>query len=339
MDSELTLQVEADLARVQEFDPETLVQRERLGEAFSFEPAVEPARRLIALFKKIPTSALNEFPEQPLSKIQSASKSVFNIFESILSFNSRSPEAESQHTNLISELEAAYQPNFTNLFPFISYAVARTVDFNRLEAEGRAAVQTVRDETKKVVDELDQTSKSANLVLEEVRSAAAEQGVNKEAILFKNEAESHETASIRWLITSVVMIAVVLAYSILSLFFPSIPILRAESLSESIQLTASKLLIFFVLAFGLFQCIRNFSAHKHNAVTNRHRQNALMTYRTLAEAGGTQEARDTILQHAAAAVYSPNDSGYLKGEERGYGGSPIVGFSPKLPASGGLGDG
>ena len=242
--------------------------------------------------------------------------------------------------SLISELNSAYEPNFTNLFPLISYAVARTVDFSRLEAEGRAAVQTVRDETDKVVNELNESSQSAQSILAEVRIAAAEQGVSQEAIHFKIEADNHEAASYSWMVASIVMAAVVLFYAALSLLFPSIEILRADSISEAIQLTASKLLIFFVLAFGLFQCIRNFSAHKHNVVTNRHRQNALMTYRTLAEAGSTQEARDTILQHAAAAVYSPNESGYLKSEERGYGGSPIVGFSPRLPNSlGGVSDG
>lgn len=56
-----------------------------------------------------------------------------------------------------------------------------------------------------------------------------------------------------------------------------------------------------------------------------------MTYKTLAEAGNAPELRDAVLQHAAAAIYAPNDSGYLKSEERGYGAQSLLALLPRLP--------
>lgn len=150
---------------------------------------------------------------------------------------------------------------------------------------------------------------------------------------FKEEADAHETSSSKWLLISCVAAFLVLAFSISSLFL--FDCFAPNSIFESAQLVASKLLIFFVLAYALIQCVRNYSAHKHNAVTNRHRQNALMTYKTLAEAGNTPELRDAVLQHAAAAIYSPNDSGYLKGEERGYGGQSLVALAARNLTTGG----
>ena len=55
-----------------------------------------------------------------------------------------------------------------------------------------------------------------------------------------------------------------------------------------------------------------------------------MTYRTLSESGATVEARDTILNHAAAAIYAPVDTGFVANEERGYGNAmPAITIGPK----------
>lgn len=319
----------ADLKRVQDFDPKTLVQQARLGDAGAFEGAVKPATRLIDLFMKLPTEAVREFPVVQKQNIQSWSKSAYALFDEILQFSLDEGSVEQRKQALITKLRNEYQTYFNHLFPLISYAVARTVDFNRLSEEGRAAVQSIRDETAKLTTEIHGTSENAKLVLDEVREAAAEHGVTQEAKYFSDEASAHQVAATKWLWASSIAGAVVVAYAVATLFFPQIDWFRASTTAEAIQLTASKILIFLVLSYLLFQCVRNYSAHQHNAVANKHRQNALMTYRTLAEAGGSPEARDTVLQHAAAAIYAPNDSGYLKTEERGYGGNPIVGFSPK----------
>jgi len=324
--------VEDDLKRIQGFDAQQLVQREKLGEAFAFDDAVNPANRVIALYQKMPVSALREFPPSQLNTIQEQCKSVYNLFDQILSFNSRSADAEAQQTKLMEDLQSAYQTNFNKMYPFISFAVARTVDFSSLEIDGRAAVQAVRDETEKVLNELSTTSKDASQLLAEVRDAAAEQGVTQEAKYFSGEATDHIKSADKWLKASVIMALVVTSYATLSLFFPHLPVFAANTTSEAIQLATSKVLIFFVLAFLLFQCVKNYSAHRHNVVTNKHRQNALMTYTTLAQAGGSREARDVILQHAAAAVYAPNDTGYLKREDRGYGTIPAFGLSSRNAA-------
>lgn len=331
MNEELSIQQDTIFAveRIQNFDPETLINQEVLGQKFAFHGAVDPAKRLKGIFLKLPKEALNEFPENELNILRKQSQNVFNIFTQILEFDPEQPEASSRKEKLIADLKNQYQPVFSTLFPIISYAVARTVDFNQLAADGRAAVQEVRDEASSVMNELDETSNKAQAVLEDVRNAAAEQGVTQEARYFSEEATEHKESARKWLIASVGVAILVFAYSIVTLFFRKIPVLQADNLPEALQMTASKLLIFLVLGFALIQCVRNYSAHRHNAVSNKHRQNSLMTYTTLAEAGHSSEARDAVLQHAAAAVYSPGDSGYVKNEDRGYTGNPVVGLAPR----------
>ena len=130
----------------------------------------------------------------------------------------------------------------------------------------------------------------------------------------------------KWLKASVVATVIVIIYSTFTLFFSKISLFTAVDPASAIQITTSKLLIFFVLVYGLFQCVKNYSANMHNGVVNKHRQNSLLTYRTLTEASGTTEGREIVLQHAAAAIYAPTDTGYVRNEERGYGESGLVGL-------------
>jgi hypothetical protein len=256
------------------------------------------------------------------------------LFDEIKTIKLADGDFVSRRDELISQTSQANDIYLAKIQPLIAYAVARTVDFNSLTIEARKAVQAIRDENANLQHELEIISNESKQVLQQVKDAAAEQGVTQQAIYFKDEAEIHNKASVKWLSASVVSIAVLLCYSTLSLFFPYIDLFTADDVVEAVQLTASKLLIFAVLTFAAVQCVKIYLSHKHNEVTNRHRQNALMTYTTLANAAGTAEAKDVVLQYAAGAIYSPTDSGYLKSEDRGTLPAPVLGLSPRSLGSG-----
>jgi hypothetical protein len=72
----------------------------------------------------------------------------------------------------------------------------------------------------------------------------------------------------------------------------------------------------------LFLSARNFLNHKHNAIVNRHRQNALMTHRALIEAAGDHGIREAIMVQAAGCIFSPQNTGYTGGGSSGENPSP-----------------
>ena len=319
------------LERMQNFVADDLIQRDKLGDAFSFESAVDPANRLISLFSKLPKDALFEFPAEQLVVVKELSDSTYNLFQQVLTFNSRSADAEGQHTSLLTNLASVYQPTFNRIFPLISYSVARTADFGKLSQDGRAAVQSVRDETSSALKEIKATSETAAEILRGVQAAAAEQGVTQQASYFKAEADKHAATSESWRKWTVRVAFALGCYGIATLFFHKWSWLAPKNTSEAIQFTASKLLIFFVLSFLLFLCSRNFMSNRHNEIVNRHRQNALMTYKALADAGGTAEARDVVLSHAASAIYKLHDTGYAKTSDGNSGSSAsIIEMIPKM---------
>ena len=165
-----------------------------------------------------------------------------------------------------------------------------------------------------IVSELEEQKTAANLVLSEMREVAIEQGVSKQAIHFKNEADFHKDSADEWKAYTVYTAIGLAIYSILSLFFQYVPGLEPTDPYKTIQLAVSKVLIFAVIGYMLFLCARNFLSHKHNEVINRHRQNALATFKALAEATSDAASSDIVLSHAASCIFSPQETGYTRHE-------------------------
>lgn len=317
------------LERIQGFEVKELVQSQRLGFDYDFQDAVAPAEKLVEMFSQIPLGSLDLLPTSELKKIREQSDAVFNLFEQILNFDLEGGDVRGRRDALIAQLWNKAQPTFVTLMPYVAFAMAKTVDFGALETKARASLQAIRDRTDEISKEMEDAKVGAEETLAEVRKTAAEIGVTQEAKHFSREAEQHEVAAGRWLIASICAVLVLSAYAVFSFFLHKIDTLAPSTTYEIVQISIAKVLMLGVLFYVVAQCVRSYVAHKHNAVTNKHRQNALMTYKTLTEAGATSDTRDAVLQHAAAAIYSPNDSGYIQNEERGYNGSPVLNM-PRL---------
>jgi hypothetical protein len=296
------------LERMQSFDSATLVREADLGTRKNFAAAVERANRLIELHKRVTPRALDDFPADKLNQIKVRANHDYSLFDQILKFDPDQPT--SARDQLVSQLEGAYNQSFEALHPLISYSLHRSADFQRLDAEARAAVQGVRDQAEGITKELEKSRTEAQRVLDGIREAAAEVGVTQEAKYFREAAEYHATEAQNWKILTYKLAASLGGYAILSLFLHKWEILAPRNTYDAVQLTVSKALLFAVLSFVLYLAARNFLSHQHNAIVNRHRQNALLTYKTIADAAGDSPNRDVILTHAAACVYSPQPTGY-----------------------------
>ncbi|WOC24856.1 hypothetical protein LY624_09460 [Pseudoalteromonas sp. N1230-9] len=58
------------LLRVQEFDVDQLPRVNELGSSLNFQNSIEPAKRLISLYKRLSTTALEDFPDNVLTQIK-----------------------------------------------------------------------------------------------------------------------------------------------------------------------------------------------------------------------------------------------------------------------------
>lgn len=302
------------LRRVQDFDLESLVRESELGNKFAMREAVAPARHVVDLFRLIRPSQVEFFPARQRDMIRDQANAFFKLLEKVKGFDieTADPNPTEAKNNLISQLDGQFQPIFDQLFPLISFANIRSLDFSQLEREARAATQAAKDSVDSAVKEIETSKTSVDTILSEVRASAAEQGVTKQAIHFKNEADGHAQEARNWRQYTIYTAIGLAAYSVVSLFAHNIPGLDPDTPYRAIQIGVSKILIFAVIAYMLFLCARNFLSHKHNEIVNRHRQNALATFTALAEATSDAASSDIVLSHAAACIFAPQETGYTR---------------------------
>jgi len=312
------------LDRVQQFDVASLSREDDLGKQMNFSEAVSPSQALVDIYRRIPLTALDDFSDGQLNTIGQQAKADFNVFKQILEFNATTADAANTRINIVNTLKTRRDQLFDQLWQYVAYGVARITDTTLLETQARATIQSIKDQSEKLTSQLVAAKNDADNALAEIRAVAAEQGVSQQAIHFKQEAEAQETLAATWLRYTYWFAAAVGGFAVLSLFLHKIDWIRPESSAEMFQLISSKLLIFAVLGYLLLMASRNYSTHKHNAVVNRHRQNALLTYRSLVEASGGTGTEDIVLAHAASCIFSPQETGFSHGKGEAASGSKSV---------------
>ncbi|MBB4391665.1 hypothetical protein [Bradyrhizobium sp. ERR14] len=321
----------ASLARVQTYDTSTLPRRDDLGRELSFEEAVPLADRAVQLFQLVPLDLLPHVPKSNRQQVRQAADQFFNILEQMQKFSAQQSSATEVRLSLINQLRDNYEPWYTALMPAIVYAISTRQDFSRLEREARAASQAATDEAASLTKKLIEHETEANRVLAEVRKVAAEQGVGFQATYFKSEADNHDLAAVRWRTYTIIAGAALGAFAVAAMFLHKWDVLHPSDATEAVQFSLAKLGLFAVLGFALILCSKTFLAHTHNAIVNRHRQNALLTFQALVNAAKEESKKDIILTHASACMFSPQETGFTKHSTEGT--SNVIQLLTKAPGA------
>ena len=295
---------------MQQYNSATLSRETDLGNELNFKEVLPDAERLIALYKQIAPTVLGDLPQNQLTVIQNKANEDFNRFNQILKFSAKQDSANGVRSGLIQAVTSAYQDVFNQLHPIISYSTSKSADFKRLESEARATLQKLEDKATELTGKLTADKATANQILEDIRKVAAEQGVSQQAIYFRDTAQDHETQAIAWQGKITKLSWILGVYAVLTLFLHKIPWIKPEDPYQTVQLAISKVLIFGVLSYLLYLATKNYLAHKHNAVVNKHRQNALMTYEAIVSAAKGTANTDVILTHASSCMFGPQQTGY-----------------------------
>lgn len=308
------LSAQEALDRVQKFDPKGLSREADLGKQMNFADAVDPAKALIDIYSRIPLNALQDFSDSQLDTIKAQAQADYNVFDQILTFDATVTGAAATRTAIITSLVTRRDDLFNNLWQFIAYGVARISDTSLLETQARATIQSIKDESDKLTNQLVLSKDEADKALLAIRAVAAEHGVSQQASYFKQEVDDQEALAKTWLTYTYRFAIAVGVFAVLSLFMHKIEWIKPSNVAEMFQLITSKVLIFAVLGYLLLMAARNYNTHKHNAIVNRHRQNALLTYRALVEASVNGGTEDIVLAHAASCIFSPQETGFSSGK-------------------------
>lgn len=300
------------LARIHDFDAKSIGRKIELGDALNFEDGIPPLEKALLLFREVSPEVLADMSQQRRDTVKQSSDGLFNVLEQIRNFTPTSANPKQARDGLIQQLIAGYDNYFEQLWPSIAYSVRRNTDFARLEHEARAAIQSIEDRTKAIEASLRERQGEAEEALDAIRKVAAEQGVSQQALYFKEESEAHAQEAKVWYRRTRSLTIGLGIFAASTLFLHKIHWLAPASSAEAIQFGIGKMLTFATIAYFLILASRNYMAHRHNAIVNKHRQNSLVTYKALVEAAGDAANRDIILAKAADSVFGQQSTGFTK---------------------------
>ncbi len=83
---------------------------------------------------------------------------------------------------------------------------------------------------------------------------------------------------------------------------------------QAFQLAIAKIIVFSILYFATIMGARNYRAEKHNEITNKHRENALKTFRAFTEATSDDQTKNAVLLRSTETIFSPASTGYIPHE-------------------------
>jgi hypothetical protein len=309
--SELATEVGNVLDNIAAIEPRKLARRSALGDEFSLEDAVAPIEKTVSFFRSFPRSNLDDLPDGQLEQIKQQGLAFLNVIQQLQAFSpSKEANPAEARRSLLDQARGTYITAFNALFAYVAFLAGRQRDISGIEEQARAAAASATAEAERLRELMTQREKETGEILQKVREVAAEQGVSQQAAYFKEEAEEHDQSAVKW---EGYTIKVAIGLGIYALATAALAMLYTpKDPYAAVQLGLSKVLIFAVIAYMLFHCARTTLAHRHNAVVNHHRENALLTFNALASAASDPDKRDIVLTHAASCIFAPQETGYSK---------------------------
>lgn len=310
----LRAQLKEKLGEMAKITP-TVLARQDLGADLSFESGVIFFSRTLRLFHALNESDLGDIPYQKTQELLQQATDTLTRCRQIQEF------ALQKHPNnpmgvrdqFINQFRDTYDGTFNAVAPMVAFTVRKGVDFARLEEQGRAILERIEGVSAGHEKAMQAARTTAENLVEEVRKIVQEAGVSQHAIHFKQEAEAHESAAKPWLTVTAWLggFTVLVGFGLLITYLIISPNLTA---TQSLQLAISKIVIFSAMLSATFWTGRTYRAHRHNAVLNRHRQNALATFQAFAKAASDDQTKNAVLLQATQCIFSPQQTGYVTGE-------------------------
>jgi hypothetical protein len=273
--------------------------------------------------------------DQQLQQIKGQADADFNRFKQIMTFSADVNNAASVRSSLLDQVNKAYDASFVVLWQFVAFSVAKATDSSVLEGRARAVLQAIEDKAEILSGDLIRRNTEAQGILDHIKKVAGEQGVSQQAHFFKDRADEHGKESVFWRTTTLIIAIVIIVFATFSAFAFKISWMRPENNLDAVEFLTGKILVFLTFAALFALSAKNFLAHKHNSILNRHRQTALQTYRVLVDAGSSAGSQDIVLAQAAACIFGQQDTGFSKEGAESPGGRSVLELLTKSVVSGG----
>jgi hypothetical protein len=244
------------------------------------------------------------------SQLQALSSTLQQSADTLLKINNFKVEGNTPAISQLNPLKTAINNSRNTLqqhvLPFVAIIQQQT-DVKKLNDLIKTAKESISiiQKNKTVSDEL----------LASTKQVAEKAGVSTKAVYFQEEAKSHKNFSYTWLgITFILLLAA--CYFITTHLDPENFIKDLKNTDKdfltvfTIQYIVFRLLIFSIISYAIVWTSKNYFAHRHNYVVNKHRQNLLSTFEVFVNSAN-DTIKDAVLLETTRCIFAHLDSGYL----------------------------
>jgi hypothetical protein len=282
--------------------------RTELGEDLSFETGIHIIESYIQLFKNLASCDFDEIPLQQISRISTIAIEAKNLFDEISIFSlQKYPNNPITTRNVFLEnLQNQYGNAVTEL-AYIAAYYKEKVEIESYQVEAQNSIEEIRALKKELQENKELVTNELSEILEKARQTISEVGVASHAIHFKNEATENLNESKNWLIALICVVVLTIIWGIACFFIHP----ESDKSSDIVQFTIAKLIIISGLYFALSMITKNYKAHRHNYIVNKHKQNSLNSFEAFVKGAGEDiQTKNAVLISATQSIFSAQPSGY-----------------------------
>lgn len=341
----------SNLKQINEFNYEQLDRTDLLAAKFTVGPCAKYARIASIAFKAFTPNNLQYLHPSVLRVVNDCMTNFLSNIVALSAISATDANAVVNLNNIRHNLKTAFHTYSSQISGAISAVhtfdvindsntkiIAKSIEeIKVIKNSMTQQLELSKNESESLKSEIESSfnsmKASAEVSLQEIKSKAADAAIIGQANHFEKEADAAKESSNKWLIAMIVTSIILALLPLVFVFTTKFYAFTPTNNYEIIQFWTSKMLLFAVVAYFLFQCVRSWNAHRHNYVVNRHRYNALQTFTSLAAAASEEGKRDIILSHAAACIFAPQETGFSKNNASAPPGSQLVEILPKLAGS------
>ena len=308
---QITETVKSKLQQFLTIDLINLTRETELGNQLSFKKGEDIFIKIIELFKKVNNVELFEVPYYIIFNFNGQLDHAISVFDQIKVFDPNNSNPADTRDYLVDQIEQQFDNYYATAIPILTVGLLKSNDLSIEKAKLNDTLLELLKEKEFAKNESEKLLSEIQDVLDKARQAAVEVGVAQHYLIFKEESEEHKNLSDLWLKRTVY---VLIGIGIIGLALLFIPPHDTKTISL-IQFTVTKIVVLSVLFYGLSMCTRNYKAHKHNSILNKHRQNALNTFETFTKAAGSDlQTKSAVLLEATHTIFSNQQTGYLNND-------------------------
>ena len=310
------------LAELAEIKASSLARTEDLSRDINFSEAVPYFEEMLDIIKQLNQRDIARLGLAQLNQIVAGCNQVSTHINSVNNFDLNQNTPADVCTSIITTIKNAYDTVMEPLTIPLAYTATQATDYAKIEREAKGYHATMKEEAEDFRKTLESYKVESEKALNAVKEQAAEAGVSTNAQIFLTDSASHAKIAKSWLIatiaTSVTTLLVAIGFVIISFKY------TPATTAVAIQYVVSKIILLSTLSFGIFWCAKNFRSNKHNETLNKHRANALMTFRAFVEGSEDSTIKDAILLQTSQAAFSNRPTGYESQEKEAQTINPVV---------------